>query len=124
MKQGRSRIKHYGCSFTRLMMQAIHIKITPDLDTNSFLNSLRKFISRRFNPLHIYIYNGTNLVGAKRVLRESLKNLTQHQVDDYLPLLNINRRFSPLTTSHFNKLWERMVRSIRRIFSIIFKDQV
>ena len=102
VKQGRSRVKRYGCLFSCLTMRAIHIEITPGLDTNSFLNALRRFISRRSNPHHIYSDNGTNFVGAERVLRDSLKNLNQHQINDYLTKFSINWHFSPPTASHFN----------------------
>jgi len=64
--------KRYGCIFTCLTMRAVHIKIAHSLDTDSFINALRRFIARRGRPEHIFSDNGTNFVGAARVLRESL----------------------------------------------------
>ena len=72
VKQGRSQVKKYGCLLTCLTIRAIHIEIAHGLDTNSFLNALRRFISRRSNPTHLYSDNGTNFVGVERVLRESI----------------------------------------------------
>ena len=102
----------------------MHIEIAPGLDTNAFLNALRRFIGRCSNPAHIYSNNDTNFVGAERVLRESLQDLDQHRINDYLSQHKINWHFNPPAGSHFNGASERMIRSVRRIFSIIFKDQV
>ena len=105
-------------------MQAIHIEITHDLNTNSFLNALSRFISRRSNPTHLYSDNGTNFVGAEHVLRESIQNLDQCKVNEFLSLRNINWHFNPPNASHMGGAWEQMIRSVHRILSITFKGQV
>ena len=90
----------------------------------SFLNALRRFISRRSNPIHLYRDNGTNFVGAERVLRESIQNLDQRKINEFLSLKNINWHFNPPNASHMGGAWERMIKSVRRILSITFKGQV
>ena len=100
VKQGRSQVKRYGCLFTCLTMRAIHIEIAHGLDNNSFLNALRRFISRRSNPTHLYSDNGTNFVGAERVLRDSIQDLDQRKVNEFLSLRNINWHFNPPNASH------------------------
>ena len=72
VKQGRSRIKRYGCIFSCLTTRAVHIEVASDLSTDFFINALRRFIARRGQPDEIFSDNGTNFVGAKRVFRESL----------------------------------------------------
>ena len=44
------------------------IKVASDLSTDFFINVLRRFIARRGQPDEIFSDNGTNFVGAKRVL--------------------------------------------------------
>ena len=45
LKRGRSILKHYGCLFTCLTMRATHIEVTQSLDTDSFINALRRFVA-------------------------------------------------------------------------------
>ena len=54
VKQGRSEVKRYGCIFTCLTMPTVHIEISKDLSTDSFVNALRRFIRRRGAPRRIY----------------------------------------------------------------------
>ncbi|KAJ8022556.1 hypothetical protein HOLleu_37488 [Holothuria leucospilota] len=112
VKQGRSHVKHYGCLFTCLAVRAVHIEISHGLYTDSFLNALRRYISRRGVPRSIYSDNGTNFVGAKQELKENLANLNQRSISDHaLIQRGIQWYFNPLAASHMGGVWERMVRS-------------
>ena len=59
VKQGRSRVKRYGCLFTCLNCRAVHLEVANSLDTDWFINALRRFISRRGKPSKIISDNGT-----------------------------------------------------------------
>ncbi|XP_072172027.1 uncharacterized protein [Diadema setosum] len=115
VKQGRSRVKRYGCLFTCMTSRAVHVEVAHSLDTYSFVNALRRFIARRGKPEKIVSDNGTNFRGAERELRESLQSLNQTKVNNYLLDQGVNWSFNTPTASHMGGVWERMVRSIRKI---------
>ena len=123
VKQGRSRIKRYGCIFSCLTTRAVHIEVASDLFTDSFINALRRFIARRGQPDEIFSDNGTNFVGAERVLRESLQSLQQSKLNNFCLQLEIKWRFNPPYASHMGGAWERMIRSVRRILNALTQMQ-
>ena len=47
VKQGRVKVKRYGCVFTYLTKRAIHIEVAHSLNTASVLHALRRFIAQR-----------------------------------------------------------------------------
>ena len=124
VRQGRSQVKRYGCLFTCLTIRAIHIEIAHSLDTSSFLNALRRFISRRGAPVQIRSDNGTNFVGGERELREAIEGWNQHQINDYLCQRGIAWKFNPPLASHMGGVWERQIRTIRRILKVLLKEQM
>ena len=47
VKYGIAQIKRYGCVFTCFTTRAVHLEKINTLDTDSLINALRHFISRR-----------------------------------------------------------------------------
>ena len=70
-------------------MRAVHLEISYSLDTDAFINALRRFISRRVNPHTIYSDNGTNLVGGYLELKRSLRDLDQSTIAHRLSRLTL-----------------------------------
>lgn len=64
VKRGRSKVKRYGVIFTCLALRAVHIEVAASLETDSFINALRRFIARRGQVKEICSDNGTNFVGT------------------------------------------------------------
>ena len=114
-KVGRNRLKRYLCVFTCLSSRAVHIELSFSLDTHSFLQALQRFISRRGTPQTVYSDNGSNFVGAAKELRDGFKRLNKNLVHNRLIRQGIDWVFLPPAASHQGGVWERMIRSIRKI---------
>ena len=102
----------------------MHINVVHKLDSDSFLNALRRFMNRRGTPQCIYSDNGSNFIDGERELREVLQNINQKKVIDYLIQKEIEWHFSPPLASHMGGVWERMVKSVTTILKVLLKDQV
>ena len=122
IKRGRSEVKRYGFIFTCLTIRAVHVELAEDLSTDAFINALRRFVSRRTTPSHMYSDNGTNYVGAQRILQDTVKSLNQQRINDFCLEHRIKWHFNPPTASNQGGAWEIMVRSIKRmIYKIFYK---
>lgn len=110
--------KAYVCVFVCMATKAIHLELVPDLSTESFLNALRRFLSRRGHCSNIYSDNGRNFVGCERYLTELYAFLqnesNQSAITNGLTPLQVTWHFSPPYASHFAGLVERAVGSLKR----------
>ena len=115
VKIGRSYVKRYGCVFTCLNTRAVHIEKLDSLSTDDFLNGLRRFISRRGVPDKIWSDNGTNFVGGLAEMRKEFKGVDQNRMHEYCLSRSIEWIFHPPSSSHWGGIWERMIRTIRKV---------
>ncbi|KAK0143556.1 hypothetical protein N1851_018296 [Merluccius polli] len=122
VKRGRSTAKKPGVLFTCLSVRAIHIKVASLLDIDSFINALRCFIARRGQVLELRSDNGTNFVRAERELREVMESWNLASINDTLQK-GIKWIFSPPTGSHHGGVWERLIRSVRKVLNSSLKVQ-
>ena len=100
VRHGRANRKRYGCLFTCLTTRAVHLEVAADLNTSSFVNSLRRFIARRGPVQKIFSDNATNFVGCNRELCAAIREWNQHQIYDYLRQREIGWSFNPPGASH------------------------
>ena len=124
VKQGRSRVKRYGCLFTCLVVRAVHIEIAHSLDTDSMINALRRFISVRGRPEEIRSDQGTNFTSANKELQGIMSDKDEHKVNKFCLQRDIKWLFNPPAASHMGGVWERMIRLIRRILKATLKEQL
>lgn len=117
IKNGRKQVKRYGVIFTCLSSRAVHIETSATLDTNSFLNALRRFSARRGPVALMRSDNGTNFVGAQRELLKHFDDFSYEKFHCKIAKQGIKWIFNPPKGSHHGGVWERLIRSIRSILS-------
>ena len=122
IKEGRKELKRYGVLFTCLSSRAIHLEVSATLETDSFINALRRFISRRGPVRTIRCDQGSNLVGAKNELQKALSSMDQTRVRHFLLERNcdwIEFQLNVPSASHMGGVWERQIRTARNVLSVL-----
>lgn len=109
--------------FTCLTIRAVHIELADSLDTSSCINALCRFMSRRDQVTIMRSDNGTNSVDAEKELRVAIDNLDQAQIEKVMQRKDIKWVFNSPAASHQGGVWERQIRTVRRIFSALVKEQ-
>lgn len=120
VKEGRREIKRYGLLFTCLCSRAVHIETLDDLTTDAFMNALRTFIAIRGPVRQLRCDQGTNFMGPKRMLSELLKGMDQERQRAFVCELAVNIP----SASHMGGVWERHIRTIRSILTVMLDKSV
>jgi len=107
--------KRYGCIFSCLRYRAVHIEVSEDLSTDSFISATLRFVGRRAPPRVIYSDNGTNFKGAEFEVIEALKSWNLEKIQRSLSRRGIEWVFNPPGASHQGGVWERLIRSTKKI---------
>ncbi|KAK3728196.1 hypothetical protein QZH41_004911 [Actinostola sp. cb2023] len=67
--------------------------------------------------------NGGNFVKGERELREAIRDWNQAQIHDYLLQRNIKWTFNPPAGSHHGGVWERCIRTVRKVMKAVVREQ-
>ena len=95
--------------FACFVSKAFHIKVSNALDTDSFIQALRRFTARRGPVRSIRADNGTDFVGVANELRKALDEINYEQVKQYLQKNGsdwITWENNPPAVSHMGEIWE------------------
>ena len=120
--RGKSVEKRYGVILTCLVSRAVHIEIANTLDTDSFVNTLRRFVFRRGPDKMIRSGNGTNLVSGNRELKLAVEQWNVSQISYNCKILAIDWKFNSPGASHFGGVYEREIRTIRKVLSSLMSE--
>ena len=115
--------KRYRVVFTCMASRAIHKEVAASLDTSSCIDAIRRFTSRRGPAKEIHSDNGTYLVGACKELKQALKDLSLEDLMRFNANQGIRWHFNPPAGSHHCGVWERQIRTIRKILQALLNGQ-
>ena len=127
IKEKRKEVKRYGVLFTCMTTRAIHLEVSYNLETDSFINALHHFIFRRGPIRQLRSDQGTNFVGAKRELKEALAELDHHKIGENLLKENcdwFHFKMNVPSASHMGGVWERQIRSVRSVLAALMVQMV
>ena len=125
VKGGRKEVKRCGIIFTCLASRAVHLETLNSMDTDSFINALRRFISRRGKVQKLRSDQGTNFVGAKNELASAMKEINKDTVKNFLGTKEcdwIEFCMNVPCASHIGGVWERLIRTVRTVITGLLHD--
>jgi len=123
VKHGRHEIKRYGCIFVCFNVRAVHMEMLNDLESDTFINALRRFIARRGTPTSIFSDNGTNFKGGQAELSKSMSRVDPKLVETFCIKQQIDWQFNVPGASHMGGVYERMIRTVRKILTGMLIDK-
>lgn len=120
--EGRREMKRYGVLFTCMASRAVHLESANSLDTASFINALRRFICRRGPVRQLRSDQGSNFVGAKRELKESMTEFDDDKIKELLKNCDwVTFKMNVPSASHMGGMWECQIRTVRSVLSAILE---
>ena len=125
IKEGRKEVKRYGVLFTCMSSRAVHIETSTTLETDSYINALRRFLAERGPVRQIRSDRGTNFVGAKRELANALSEMDHEKVSNHLLKENcdwIDMEMNVPSASHMGGSWERQIRTVRNVLAVLLQE--
>ncbi|GFY13031.1 integrase catalytic domain-containing protein [Trichonephila clavipes] len=107
----KDRRKGWVVLFTCAVFRAVRFELITSLSTAAFLQSLRRFISRRGRPTIIYSDNGTNFVGSN----SALNSIDWDVVMSKANIQKIKWKFNPPSAAWWGGFWKRMIQMLKQI---------
>ena len=125
VKEGRKTLKCYGLIFTCLASRAVHLETLNTMETDSFISALRRFINRRGKVRELRSDQGANFVGARNELTDALQELNRDRVKGFLSTKEcdwIDFNLNVPAASHMGGSWERLIRTVRSVLSVLLQE--
>ena len=119
----RKTMKRWCCLFTCLTTRAVHIEVVPSLEAETCLTAITRFIAWRGKPTTILSDNGTNCVGAVKEMRDCINAWNQSYIETSLAQKVIKWKINPPGAPHFGEVWERLVRSWKKVMTVVLEGR-
>lgn len=112
--QGNTTYKGYIVLFICLATKAVHLEVATGMTTEQYLCALHRFIGRRGKPRDMHSDNGTNFVGAEKIVgHKSFEDAINSDVVPQLASQGIQWHFNPPFSPNFGGLWEANIKSVK-----------
>lgn len=125
VKEGRKTHKRYGVLFTCFSLRAVHIETASSLETDSFIQALRRFVARRGAVREIRSDRGTNFVGADNEMKKAWEEMDHKKISAYLSEQGgdwLKWDWNTPHASNMGGVWERQIRTVRSVLMSLIKS--
>ena len=124
--QKRVQGKCYGvtCIFVCFVSRAVHLDLSKDYSTNSFLQVMRRFASVRGWPKRVHSDHGTQLVAASKELKETVQELDWRALQEHGIKHKLEWSFYPADAPWMNGVTEALVKSTKKALNTAVRDQI
>ena len=120
--RGRAKEKRYGLICSCLATRFCNLEVANSLDTDSFICAIRCFIARR-GPVHrLRSDNGTNFVGGRTEISKAIAGWSDSLIDNFCKQKNIEWIFNPPRSSHYGGIYEREIRTARKVLNSLLLE--
>lgn len=121
----RVRSKVYGVIFTCMTSRAVYIDLTEGYDTDSFLNTFRRFVSVRGYPHTIHSDMGTQLSAASKEIRDMTSRWNVTEISKFGSNQGMTWSFNKSADAPWqNGVCEALIRSVKRLLVIVIGENV
>ena len=81
-------------------------------------------MARRGRPKEIRSDNGTNFTSAESELKHLIRRWNQEKIHEFLLQNEVSWQFNPPSASHMGGAWERLIRTIRCVMTMVLREQI
>ncbi|XP_022827101.1 uncharacterized protein LOC111356845 [Spodoptera litura] len=119
--------KGYVAVFICMVTKAIHLELVSDLTASAFIAALRRMSARRGVPGHIYSDQGTNFIGANKILKQEYAEISEilssQETLSNVAEMNIEWHFNAPSWPSAGGLWEAAVKSLKHHLRRVVGEQ-
>ena len=103
--------KVWICLYTCCTTRAVHLDLVPDMSTQAFIRSFKRFAARRGFPIRIVSDNAKTFKAASKTIRDALESPETKQ---FYNSIQLKRNFNLERAPWWGGLFERMVQSTKK----------
>ena len=109
----KSTSKAYIALTTCAVTRAVHLELVPDLSTDAFMRSFRRFISRRGTSKIIYSDNAKTYKCAEKGIKQCYEMLNSPKFQEFLSEKSITWKYICPLSPWWGGYWERLMKTIK-----------
>ena len=96
---------------TYLSNRVVHLEVVQNIETESFIQTLRRFIAHRGNIKLIRCDNDTNFVVNKSELQRSLSDMDEDKIPVSCRMVELIWKNNPPSRNQMGGVWEHQIKS-------------